>query len=337
MVGDECASEKTIELIADSSSLNRSDILELQTNHTSLDHHTVRRLQLVQQKPQYFPQRFRDTDSYFAQSGILLCSHWVSSERYAHCCRRNHINRSGTCKLHQFCPYCSYLKGQSLLREFLPSFEKANWHSLTLAFDGNIPFGSNPQDVEAYWSAGAAGLKSILEQKSIRGYYATKELKVNNFMPTRVLPHLHAIVDADQINDGMVEELGSIISRQAGIQLAPDIRASLINSEYSFSKRLTYLYKPLDLVEAYWSGWLEVATQGRDSAPAFNSSVSDFLGLHHTLTYQRKKMIYAGSMHSQFKGYVGIPDAERDEFEEYIRGVQSQMPEYAPDGTAEAL
>jgi hypothetical protein len=333
----ECPSEKPIKIVEDSSSLNRSDLIELLANHAALDRNTTRQLQLVQQKPQYFPQRFRDPEAYFAQSGILLCSHWVSSERYAHCCRRNHKNRSGTCKLHQFCPYCSYLKGQALLREFLPSFEKTNWHHVTLGYDGEIAFQRQNHGAQHYWEAGIAALKTVLEQKLIRGYYATMELKVNSFGPTYVLPHVHAIVDSDQINEGMLEEMLATMGTHTGLELPPNIRSDTINNDYGFSKRLRYLFKPIDLVAAYCRGWRRIEEQMRAAAPAYNSQVSDFVGLYQSFTYRRKKMSYAGSMNSQFSGYIGTPESERDGYEEYIRAVQNQAPAYAPDGTTQAF
>src|SRR5580704_7612540 len=77
--------------LIDSSSLNRSNLAELLRNLASLDPYVIRYLGLVEQKVQYFPQRFRDPD-YLAHSSILIASRFVSSRRYAHCCRPNMLN-----------------------------------------------------------------------------------------------------------------------------------------------------------------------------------------------------------------------------------------------------
>jgi len=310
----------------DSSSLNRSDCFELMLNAATLDAQTVRYLQLVARKPELYPHRFRDPD-YLAHSSILLTSHWgsSSSHRYAHCCRPNPLNRSGTCQLHQYCCYCCYLKQQSLLQQFLPRFHQASWHSITLSFHGDLPFDTFDA-VPSHWAACKAGLSTLLEEKLIDGYYCTRELKINSFLPCRVLPHFHAVVVAESFDESAEARLAEAIAANPYVTLTPSIQAKSIADESGFYNHLRYLYKPLNLLEPYRREWQIVEANPEIPKWKLNSAVSDCLGRYCLINYQRPKMFTAGVMHPQHAQYLGVPTNQRQDYRDLVDSIAANAP-----------
>ena len=186
------------ERIADVSSLNRSNSLEITSYNNLLSYTTQKQIQAICKKVELYPQRYPDPN-YISQSQILLLSPgWSSSQRYACCSMPSHVNPSGACRLHRFCPYCSYLTGRAAQLQFIPSFNLANWFFLTGSYVGSLECDS--YNWLNYWNAYKAGLDQLLLLDKIRGYYLTEELAVTKLVEVQVLPHIHAIIDSDEFD-----------------------------------------------------------------------------------------------------------------------------------------
>jgi hypothetical protein len=70
-----------------------------------------------------------------------------------------------------------------------------------------------------------------------------------------------------------------------------------IKSEESLKGRLEYMFKPIDLLEAYQSGWLQVAEPERELACQLNSNLREFVDGLHEVGKDRRRIRGKGNLH----------------------------------------
>ena len=88
----------------------------------------------------------------------------------------------------------------------MPSFSRGHFYFVTLSFAGGLPFaGAGAFDCLNYWNACKAALGSLIEQELIRGAFWVEEIKLLSLLPLRVMPHVHALVDADSFDRPALE------------------------------------------------------------------------------------------------------------------------------------
>ncbi|MEI8289783.1 MAG: hypothetical protein WCH99_09940 [Verrucomicrobiota bacterium] len=137
------------------SHLNRINLKEINRNSDGLLSTYQRNLlSYATGKVSCFPERFRQPGQYLQQSALLLLTNgWTSADRYSRCCIPNRTNPGGACRLHRFCPYCSWRTGQQAALTFVPRFDHGTWHSVTGSFTGDVvihPF----ESIKAWQAAG---------------------------------------------------------------------------------------------------------------------------------------------------------------------------------------
>lgn len=273
------------DVVEDFSRLNRSDLAELECHKNLIGRVERDYLGKVKRKSEIFPERFQDAD-YLSNSAIMLLSTgWSSAHKYAHCSIRGQVNRGGACKVHKYCPYCSWYAGEKAQLTYVPAFGDGNWHWLTGSFVGDLLYdGSAGAAVNwlHHWDAYQAGFNEWLENNTVRGIYWTEELAVNSFCPTRVLPHVHAVVDADELNEAALEQVqesvNAHLAKVVGFEhLQPDLDVEEIGTQRNLMNRIGYMFKPLKLVRPYRNAWAGACLHNRAGAQQLNNAATDLV------------------------------------------------------------
>lgn len=313
--------------------LKRTDMVELLDHQHLLPEDTRNHLELVRRKPEIYPERFFDTN-YLPNSTLLLASHYPGGGRYAYCGVPNWRNPQGRCKDHKFCPYCNYLIREQAVRTYVPAFDEGNWHFLTLSFAGQLPFDSaNLQSTVDCWDACKDALQGLHSDHHVAGVHWTEELAVLSFMPLRVMPHVHALVDCHDFGDEQVERLRLHLTdwrNQFGepVVLQPDIDVRPICTPKSLLDRTRYLYKPINLATPYDTAWANHIGDDRTRAWELNSQARELAAGVFEARKDRTRMFSKGTLNPRAKGFIGIPKDERVNHSEYIRDLQRQPAEY---------
>jgi len=226
---------------------------------------------------------------------------------------------------------------------FVPAFNNGNWFWLTgslngdLAMDPDLP-GVSTEEWLHYWDAFKVALLQLVEEKFVRGVFWTEELAVNSILPTRVLPHVHCIIEADAVGVDELRKLTETVEAQLTRHfgpdyLKPDLAAEPIETARSLMDRIAYMVKPFNMLTAYERGWVRACPNGRRSAVRFNSQATDLLLGYTQATTRRQKISFKGNLDSKAKGYIGVPMDEladhRDELKELRANTQGP---YIEDG-----
>jgi len=320
--------------VQDFSKLNRANIEELDQHPHLLTPVQTNYLRTVQRKRELYPQRYRD--DYLRHSSLLLLSNgWSSATRFSLCSIRNSVNRSGQCRLHKFCPYCAYLEKQQVLARYVPVFKSGIWFFVTLSFTGDLRMsGTNDYyDLLHYWDACKSALKSLVEQRLVRGVFWTEELAVNSIAPTHVLPHIHATIEADEFGAGRVEELKALAINHLNAvlgpdHLQPDIKVTSVNSQRSLLSHLQYQVKPVQIVRAYDLGWCGAVQNDRAGAVGLNSETTDLVLGYSSITNRRTKLNYAGNLNPKTKFYVGSKKTQLKAAQSMVHAVMREGVDY---------
>ena len=316
------------------SELNRSDLVEIQEYSNFLEYDQRQMLKKVVRKKEIYPYRFHD--GYLERSALLILSGYSRSLRYSFCSVKNINRMSQPCKRHHFCSYCNWLSQQTALQTLLPSFERGKWYHVTLSFNGCLTATPEATDyILNCWKACGNALKAAVDEKLLKGAYWTEELSVQSFLPNKVLPHVHALVDADDIcqntldylEELMTKALGRVELHGDGLQLTPNILVQATSTECRFLHTIKYLFKTLEILPKYQLAWKEVEETGRSVAVSLNSAVREFLDLHFELTNGRDRKYAKGNLHPQSAAFIGVKKCNRKDFREYVRLAQTSYNE----------
>jgi len=316
------------EPIKDFSSLNRSDLNELFQHQHLLTAQQKTMLESVRKKQQLYPKRYRDED-YLRHSALLLLSlGGRSAVRYSLCGVRNSANPSGICRLHKFCPYCSFLEKQKALAKYVPAYESGIWFSIHGSFTGDLTMNSTTDyyDLLEYWDAYKLALRQLVKDKSIRGVFWTEELAVNQMLPVHVLPHIHAIVEADNMDEETITKLKNMVSANLKNRLGPDclapnIKIKNLNSPRKLLSHVQYQIKPMKVAKAYDLAWTRASLNNRAQAVLLNSQLTDLVSGYSLVTNRRFKINSAGNLASKAKPYIGTRKKEIKAAKECVREV----------------
>lgn len=313
--------------------LRRTDMAELLDHQHLLPGDARNHLELVRRKPDVYPERFND-DNYLPNSTLLLASHYPGSQRYAYCGVTTDRNPRGTCRDHKFCPYCNYLIREQAVRTYVPAFDDGTWHFLTLSFAGNLPFDSaNLQATIDCWDACKDALQALHANKVVAGLHWTEELAVLSFLPLRVMPHVHAIVDSHYFGEAQVERVRLLLSNWRNeygepLDLVPDLDVRPISTPRSLLDRTRYLYKPINLSRPYDAAWEKFIDGQRTRAWELNSQARELAAGVFEARKDRNRMHSKGTLNPRAKEFIGVAKDERANHSQYIRDLQRQPAEY---------
>jgi hypothetical protein len=226
---------------------------------------------------------------------------------------------------------------------YVPNYHQGNWHFLTGSFTGELLFScSDGFDWLHYWDAYKYGLSALLNEGLINGVYWVEELAVNSFLPTRVLPHIHAIIDALELTDNTLAILKDRVCEHLAKTLGPDflqpnIKTTAIQDEKGLFDRIGYMLKPLKLVRAYERAWAAASIHNRRKVWELNSELTDLIKGHSEITRMRPKMKSKGTLNPKSKGFIGVRKADRGDGDnqDLINELKKQPVEFIEDITDE--
>lgn len=326
--------------------LRRTDMVELLDHQHLLPPEVRLRLDFVRRKPEVYPERFSD-DLYLPNSTLLLASHYPGGPRYSFCCFATPTNPCGACRDHKFCPYCNYLVREEAVRTYVPAFDEGTWHFLTLSFAGSLPFDSaNMPATLDCWDACKDALLALHSDNAVAGVHWTEEFAVLSFLPLRVLPHVHALVDAHEFGDEQVEQVRRHLTTWRNeygesLDLVPDIDVRPIRTPRSLLDRTRYIYKPINLCRPYDTAWTNHIENDRSTAWELNSQARELAAGIFEARKDRVRMHSKGTLNPRAKGFIGISKDDRANHSQYIRELQRPPAEYPeelvemPDETQE--
>lgn len=291
--------------------LNHSSLTELDDNLHLLNGGQQYLLRVVTNKIEELPRRFKrrgDPDTgkhnqhYGEMAGLILMSAWDDRFRYSNCGVKRLVQgsyRRFNCANYWFCPACCHRRRMEFQRRFAHSFNSGRFFHLTVSYGRSLSLVDPPgQFIEVYWDAIVSALRLMVEAGFIRGVYWAQEMfleSLDDHVP--VLPHLHAIIDADAFGDLEQQVLHLLISEYRGESWSndkqkflpdDDVRVRLpisidvvpIETEHQFHNTVGYLCKPVDLATAYLAGVQQCQLGERDFCQ-LNQAKDDFLlGVH---------------------------------------------------------
>ena len=319
------------------SQLNRSDLNELERHWGLLGGNQQRRIRAVMRKPELYSKRFGQPE-YLPQSAILLLSEgWPSAERYACCGIRNRGNPSGHCRLHKYCPACCWREKQTRQLMYVPAFDNGTWFWMTGSFNGDLAVNSatvatDSEQWTRYWDCYKAALENWVAARRVRGVFWTEELHVGSLLPMRALPHVHCILEADDIGEEEVQELKASLHRLLLAALGPDylepnLKLSPIHTSRGLLDRIGYMVKPLNILRAYEREWAEACSRNRRLAQKLNNNVTEMVMAYANVTNDRRKLNAKGNLDSKTKSYIGIPRKQLGDYRGELTQIRAERHE----------
>ena len=333
------------EPIRDFSKLNRSNWQELDANADLLFPGQHYQLRTIKRKTEYQSQRFPDAAQYIRQSSLLILSlAGRSADKYSKCCVPVKAKQNGLCHLHKFCSCCSWMALQMKALTYVPAFDKGTWHFLTGSFKGKLEMTTpaSAHDWLHYWEAYKFGLKALVQAGDIRGVFWTEELALLSMLPVKVQPHVHCIIEADEVGEAVVLKLQQLVSQYLGKHVEepnePDIEVEGISNKRSLYGRLRYMIKPIDLVKPYDFAWPTAAADNRSGAQVLNSQITDLVQGYSHVTTDRRKLNALGNLDTNAKkSFIGIYKKDHDKYRAELKRIKKQTPEYVDMGEPEEI
>ena len=277
--------------------------------------HEVRR-----QKPGY-------RNDFLPNLGMLLFSNPTFLERVCRC-GQNH-NR---CKMRFWCPRCAYAEATNLWKTYLPNYHKGNFWFLTVGIDGDIPFNdANAFNLREFWTL----LPDVINQVGlhsnygIKGFYSSDEVSVRQFLPLRINPHVHAILDADDLDPQVIDDLESVFDQvleiiAPGCGLTSSVNLRHIVSKEALKSALRYLIKPISLQNQYRTAWTVKVEAGSHPSWQLNNEVRDFITgvsyVSHYPKFMRHLKAY-GSMAGSSDNFIGVLASRRNDYWDEVKAI----------------
>lgn len=303
--------------------LNHADPSELLDHAPVLPEQSRWRLETGLNKISAYRERFdRPADHYRPLLALVATSNWNEATPFSLCGvqnnggRRGRAVRSVPCRQWKLCPACSYWqRKRAALAAYLTRFHRTSWFLVTVSYQAS--FGEGIFDEEAVrlcWKAAQAGLYGLQHAGGIRGAVTRNEMHLEQFLPLTYHPHIHAVVDADQIDQPLLAE--SVFAYRcpdtgSRVTFPISVKHRRLDSERAFANALSYLGKSLNIALPYLEAWPRAATHNRRLAPKINAEVDEFLESLEAFTADTHQVRYTGTCHPAFRHTLRVPRAER--------------------------
>ena len=297
--------------------LNHSDPDELLENTHYLPSDCRRHLSAGLNKIEAYQKLFaRPADHYLSNMAMIATSSWHSARRYCLWGVTNGAGRSQPCHQWTLCPPCSYRqRKRETLAAYLTRFHRTSWFQVTISYV--TAFGDPAFDedrVRLCWQAAYQGVRDLRQAGYIRGATTRSELHLERFLPLTYHPHIHAVVDADQVDRAFLAERVFAYrtpATGARITFPVSIHHWPLGTEKAFANALSYQGKALDIATPYEAAWPRGGRDHRRLAPALNHEVDEFLDAFDGFTADAHQVRYLGTCHHASRQTLRIPRAQR--------------------------
>jgi hypothetical protein len=304
-----------------SSEINYSDLSDVVANRNNLNDSQ----QFLFRQVYYHVKRKNSLfkTEYYDNALLVVGAEPVFAKKLCCCGMSNPKNKGGYCNKRHFCPRCSQYKGYWHLEKYKNCLHKGNLYFVTFSYEGGLKTADQSSIAQAHLNLDAIqnAIHQAYRNKSIKGGLVSEEIAVLQLCPNIVQPHAHAIIDADDINEGLVAEFeNSIISFTNSdgdrVTAKPSIRLNKIKNQNEYESQLRYLFKPIDLKTSYTLAWDQKYTEDRKLMWQVNSALKNLFGWHTEFTKYKcdggklavgaRMMVKCfGTMHAADKRYIG--------------------------------
>ena len=158
--------------------------------------------------------------------------------------------------------------------------------------------------------------------QGIRGMLTSNEVYVRQFLPTLICPHLHAVLDAEYLDDDFCQDLtkfinGRLMAHEPDFSLHASVRLQRITTKFDLKSVLKYLVKPISLSSQYETAWTQMIEVGQKESWQLNNEVRDFImGIGLVCRYPKRiQNIRAyGSMNGNSMDTICVVAARRNDY-----------------------
>ena len=267
-------------------------------------------------------------DHYRENLALIALSGWADATRYCLCAIKNSSSYSQPCRLPNLCPSCSFRqRKRTSLLAYLAHFHRTTWSFVTISYVVDLGDGIlDEETVRVCWRAAVDALRAHQKAGFSRGAMSRLEMHLKRFLPLQYLAHLHAVVDADRIDQPfLAEQVFAYRHPGTGEQITfpVSIRHRPLRSEKGFAHALSYVGKALDLTTAYEAAWPRAEEEGRRLVPALNAEVDGFLDAFSAFTADSHQVRYSGTMHVGSRHSLRVPRKEHAAQKEVVDGLLS--------------
>lgn len=278
-------------------------------------------------KIEAYPERFaRPCDHYRETLCLIALSDWDLAPRYCLCAIKNRDGYSQPCRLPNLCPSCSYWRRKRpTLLSYLSRFRRTSWYFVTISYVVQTGDGISDEGiVRASWEAAALALREHQGASLSRGTMSRLEMHLERFLPLQYLAHLHAIVDADRIDQRFLADRVFAYRHpdtNDRITFPVTIQDKPLRSERSFANTLSYAGKALDMATIYRASWPRAEAERRRLVPSLNQEVDEFLDAFSAFTADAHQVRYGGTMHASSRNSLRVPRAQRAAQQEHVDAI----------------
>ena len=271
------------------------------------------RLRTGLNKIEAYHERFnRPDDQYRETLSLVALSDWADAFRFCLCGVKNASGWSQPCRLPNLCPSCSYWqRKKTSLLAYLTNFRRTSWYFVTISYVVHLGDGILDEEiVRVCWRAAVDALRAHQDAGFSRGAMSRLEMHLERFLPLQYLAHLHAIVDADRIDQPFLADR-VFAYRHPGtaerITFPVSICDRPLRSEKGFVNSLSYVGKAINVATAYRAAWPRAEEDGRRLVPALNEEVDEFLNAFSVFTADTHQVRYTGTMHVGSRDSLRVP------------------------------
>jgi len=273
-------------------------------------------------------------NQYLDNLGFIILAEPTFLIRYCRCGEQGAV-----CDKRTWCPRCAYAVVTSLWKEYLLSYNAGTFYFLTVSLVGDVPFtDENAFDLPGLWKILTTSLQ-VLQCKlkgCVRGMLISDEISVRQFLPIRINPHVHAILDADDplhFYEALKPVIDAFLTKHApGYTLQASVNMRVITSQNSLKSALQYLVKPIQIKIPYRTAWDGKVVNGLGRAWALNSEVKDFVRYTNYVSHTPRLIQHIkryGSLSANSSNYIGTPEARRNDHWDKIKSVSLSDDEWA--------
>jgi hypothetical protein len=159
-----------------------------------------------------------------------------------------------------------------------------------------------------------------------------EEIQVLRFLPSAVIPHLHAVLDGDwsqEAEEHLLQILGNFRNaHDQPLPLLPSLSCQRIPTIQDLCRCLKYQFKPLDLVRPYQSAWPEAEAEDRALASPLNRELRDFAEGYNVVMYERDRIGAKGTLSAKNRRFIGIRAAQREGERDFVRQIEGEAAEF---------
>lgn len=286
-------------------------------------------LEINRNRIEQWPQKF-GSEAYKIDSSLIAMSDVHKKQAICRCGIPNLKNRSGRCNQNRLCEACAEHRKEKSLKRFQQFFNRRAWSHAVLSWkDFVLVDPGSYDDIQLYWEAGSAALKSAWKEGLIAGAHWAEQIHLDSLWPVVLVnPHVHALINArqsDDLGDALAETLAELMAsyvrpKSARIRLKPDVLLKPVAVPQHFNNCLEYLHHPPSVEHVYVRDWRKSGRVSKHRAAELNTNLQEFYYMLAASTLGRQTVHYAGNMDAKRLDFLGGKTARKGRKKQSSKG-----------------